>query len=292
MKNVIAIALLFFAFEKIHAQLKENTPCTAICVDYTKSSISGRQPNQDAISPNLNLPCGSGSSEDNPFWWMLRPSGKQLDFQFTTSNCVAGNSYLGVQLTLWEGDNCGSLTAVDCVKGESGTLSTAVNPYKLYYLQIDGNGECQCNFIISYDKNQLLSAIPPPTISGPHQICKASNIRYSASVAALPGLAPDSWNWTLEPANAGVLTKVPGSPADINLNFTTAPPNGKLKICAQPVYKSKCSPSTQKSCYELEVIDLQPATCKVEICPQSLPFNLSLAACVLTTNPNFGRRMT
>ena len=104
-KSLFSVLLLLSIATSLRAQLVEGTPCTATCIDVNKSSITGRQPNQNGVSPNLNLPCGSGTSEDNPAWWIIRPSGNKLTFSITTSNCVAGGCGLGVQMTIWEGDN-------------------------------------------------------------------------------------------------------------------------------------------------------------------------------------------
>ncbi len=287
-RNVLSLLLLCIFMAESSGQIVEGTPCTATCIDVNKSSITGRQPNQNGVSPNLNLPCGSGTTEDNPAWWIIRPSGNKLTFSITTSNCVPGaGGSIGVQMTIWEGDNCGSVTAIDCVVGTSGILTTSVSPCKVYYLQIDGLAECQCNVICTYDKNQILKEVPPAKLTGPMQICKGASAKFNASLPSLPGCRPDDWKWTIEPASAGTATKVAGSPDDVNIKITNPPANGKVKVCAEPVFKGKCLPKVNKVCVEVEVLELKPATCKVEICPEERPVVYELINCIKTTNPTF-----
>jgi hypothetical protein len=273
------------SYGKVAAQLVEGTPCTATCLDPTKSTITGRNPNPNNQSPNLNLPCGSGTTEDNPAWWILRPSGNSLSFAITTSNCVGGG--LGVQMTLWEGDNCGSVMAIDCVVGTSGVLTTAVTPCKVYYLQVDGISESQCNVIVTYDKNQLLKEVPAPEIKGAKQVCKGVAAKYCATIPGLNGCRPDSYKWTLDSASVGTITKIPGEFDCVNIKFTNPPANGKVKVCVEPVFSSKCPPKVNKACIEVEVLELKPATCDVNICPEERPVSYDLVKCVKTTNPSF-----
>ncbi len=286
-KHLLVLFFYFVGLMQLQAQLVEGTPCTATCLDPNKTTITGRQPNQNGSSPNLNLPCGSGTSEDNPAWWILRPSGTTLTFSVTTSNCVAGGCGLGVQMTLWEGDACGSVTAIDCIVGTSGSFTSSVQPCKVYYLQVDGLCECQCNVIVTYDKNQILKEVPKPEIKGPKQICKGAMAKFCASLPSLQGCRPDSYNWTLNPASAGTITKIPGDPDCVNVKITNPPANGKVTICAEPKFNGKCPPKTNKECFEFEVIELKPATCNVDLCPEERPVIYELIKCIKRTNPTF-----
>ncbi len=286
-KNVILLLLLLMSSASLHAQLVEGTPCTATCLDPNKNTITGRMPNANGSSPNLNFPCGSGTTEDNPAWWILRPSGTTLTFGITTSNCEAGGCGLGIQMTLWEGDACGSVTSVDCLVGTFGFFTATVSPCKVYYLQLDGLCECVCDVIITYDKNQILKEVPKPEINGSKQVCKGATAKFCASLPSLQGCCPDAYNWTLNPGNAGTITKIPGDPDCVNVRITNPPANGKVTICTEPKFNGKCPPKTNKECFEFDVIELKPATCKVELCPEELPLMYELKNCIVSTNPTF-----
>jgi hypothetical protein len=158
MKRVFAILLAsFFLLKNIYAQeLAENSACTATCIDVTKSQIIGRTPVPNNICPNQWIPCGKNAAECNPTWWIFRPFGNVVTFSFSTSNWKSGSSSEnGVYVTLWTGDNCGSISSVDCIKGTSGTLTSSVSPCKVYYLQVDGIYESQCDLTINYNPNEI-----------------------------------------------------------------------------------------------------------------------------------------
>jgi hypothetical protein len=158
MKKNIFLLIFLLQCSIIFAQtLVENTACTAYPIDATKTQLEGIMPTQDGISPNVNVPCGSGTTEDNPTWWTFRPSGTQLTFSLTTTDCKAGNCGTGVSLDIWEGDDCKNLKRVKCFMGTKYVLTTTVVPNKRYYLQVDGLCETQCNMVIKYDPNQIVS---------------------------------------------------------------------------------------------------------------------------------------
>jgi hypothetical protein len=250
----INILLFVLAFGMNIAQLMaqsfiEGTACTATCLDPAKTALIGRLAPQNNVSPNQNLPCGSGTSEDNPSWWIIRPAFDSLKFSMTTANCTSsGGGLIGIEMTLWEGESCGTLTAVQCVTGASGTLKTGVAPCKTYYLQIDGRAESVCDVTINYDNKQILKQVDKPKITGPDQICKGANGSYCASIPSMAGCRPDSWKWTVEPVSAGTISGAVGSDCATLKLTGTIPPNGKVKVCVEPVFKGKCPPIPQKEC--------------------------------------------
>jgi hypothetical protein len=294
-KNIFLFTLLSFFINQISlfAQIVEGTACTATCMDPTKSSITGRMPNPNGVSPNQNLPCGNvnGTTEDNPSWWTIRPSGNSLSFQIATSNCIEGSAGCGteVTLTLWEGDACGNVTALNCFTGKNGILTVSTTPSKVYYLQLDGVCESQCDVVLTYDKNQMLSKVDKPTLTGASKVCKGINFIYTAALPTAQGYKPDSWQWsTLGLSFGGTLLGTTGTNnATLKLSSTIADSIKKIMVCVQPVFKGKCPPTTQKQCMEVEINSLQPATCDVSICPDERPLSVNLIDCIKTANPSF-----
>ena len=281
MKNIFTLLLLLCSLVKLSAQLTEGTPCTAACLDPTKSSITGRMPKANGLSPNLNRPCGD-ASEDNPTWWMMRPSGNQLTFTLSTSSCFTGGACApGVTLTLFEGSSCGDVTAVGCLQGKEGVLSVSVTPCSMYYLQLDGNCETVCDVNISYDKNQILAEVQEPNISGAQEVCKGASTTYSASMSGMAGGRPDSWSWTLTPATAGTISPIPGTD-DVKVKITDPPTGGTVSLCVKPVFNGKCAPKTNAGCIEILIPEdnSMSQTCNVELCPRQLPYMLNLSECL------------
>jgi hypothetical protein len=286
LKHFFIICLCIMSYGKVAAQFVEGTPCTASCLDPLKGTISGTLPNANNQSPNLNLPCGGGTSEDNPVWFIIRPSKDSLTFSFTATNCVGGCG-AGIEMTLWEGDNCGSVTAVNCISGASGKLTSKVTPCKVYYLQLDGLCESRCFVTLNYDNSQILREVPAPVINGPKQVCKTVAAKFCAALPSLNGCQPDSYKWTLDPASSGTITKIVGDPDCVNIKFTNPPANGKVKVLAEPVFVGKCPPKTNKAGFDVEILELKPATCDVNLCPEERPVIYELIKCVKTTNPTF-----
>ncbi len=262
----------------------ENTPCSAICLDTNQTTIIGKLAPANGISLNQNLPCGSGSSEDNPTWWVFRPSSSSVQFTIMATNCMSGGGAAGVHTTLWEGDFCGNITALNCIF-DSGVLTAPVSPCKTYYLQVDGVTESICDMVISYDNNQLLKQVGKPRITGPAQICKGANGQFCASIPSMAGCRPDSWKWTVEPASAGTITGPTGSDCATLKLTGVIPSDGKIKVCVEPFFKGTCLPKTQKECKEIEVLELKSATCDLVLCPESRPVVYELIQCIKTANP-------
>ncbi len=288
LKQLFILFFFFFALAQASAQLVEGTPCTASCLDPSKSTLTGRQPNQNNVSPNQNLPCGVGSSEDNPSWFIFRPSGTTVTFSIATSNCVAGSCGIAVEMALWEGYSCNSLTPIDCKVGTSATLTATVEPCKTYYLQIDGLCECQCNIVLTYDKNQILNEVPKPEIKGLKQVCRGTVNSFKVSMSSIIGCKPDAYLWTISPASAGTITKIFGKEDSVSIKISNPPATNKVTVCVEPKFNGKCLPQTNKECFELDIIDLKPSTCSIDLCSEERPLVYDLIKCVKTTNPTWG----
>ncbi len=292
MKKYLVIHIAFFVFfqQNAIAQLLENTPCTAVCLDVTKGSINGRMPAVNGLSNNKFLPCGSGTSEDNPTWFSFRPTGNSVTFSIIATNCSGGGcgDDAGVQATIWaEGqDGCNDLTAVQCAVGPISTLTAIVTGLKTYYLQIDGMCESQCNIAITYDKNQFVSTVEKPKITGQSSICKGTKGKYKASFPSSPTAKPNSWKWSLEPLTAGTISQI-ATTDSVLLNIVNPPANGKIKLSVEPVFKGKCAVIVQKESIEIDIIDLKPATCSVNICPNEQPYDYNLEYCLKSANPSY-----
>ncbi|MFZ4545472.1 MAG: hypothetical protein ACOYOA_15570 [Saprospiraceae bacterium] len=68
----------------IKAKIAEVSPCTATRIDVIKSSFTDRMPNHIGKSPNVYLPCGTGSTEDSPEYWKIRPAYDSFRFRVIT----------------------------------------------------------------------------------------------------------------------------------------------------------------------------------------------------------------
>jgi hypothetical protein len=283
MRKNILFLITIIAF--VTNAIAQNDPCTAYPLDVNKTYTTGQMV-PPFLAPNLNLPCGGGGETHNPIWWVFRPSGSIFSFTMTVSSCVAGGCGSGVQSTVWEGQNCGSITAVDCQVGLSMTYTLSVNPCKIYYIQADGLCGAQCKITITYDKTQLLGSVPKPIISGNKQVCKGLTTKYCAT-SAIQGCDADSYKWTLNPANSGTVTAITGEYGCANVKITNPPLSGKVQVCAEPVFTGKSLPTTTKECYEIDVFDLKTSTCTVDICPEDQPYVYDLTSCIKTTNPDF-----
>ena len=262
--QLLAFALLSSVI--LQAQIIEGTPCISSCLDGNKSTISGRMPNQNGISSDKYLPCNAqtaGNLEDNPGWWHFRAIGSSATFSITTSNCKAGTcGTTDIQMTIWEGDNCQNVTPIKCITGSSGTLTVATSPCKIYYLQVDGVCESQCNIVITYDKEEILGQRNfQNTIEGEKQICKGISKQFSTKITTVPLCFIADYKWSLSPSTAGTITKNPNNPAEISLNITNAPTDNKVKLVAEPLF-SKCAPNVIKAEIEINILDPNSAECK------------------------------
>lgn len=246
MKKIFYAILFFLASSQSLLAQTENDPCSAPCLSFS-GSTSGGLPAADGFSPNVNLPCGSGTSEDNPTWYTFVPSGNSFTIDITTTNCIGGNPP-SLQVTFFEGDDCGGVSAMGCLNCVTeGTLSVATTLGKQYFIQVDGCAEAICNFKLTYDPLSLLKTVATPTITsdtivgtnGVSQIFKAS----------LPnGFKASAWVWTINPP--AIKEEQNDEDGTVNYIFTNT---GKYTICAKPKFNVKCPPQTVKSaCLDIE----------------------------------------
>ena len=273
--HFILFALFLLSVQILTAQ-PENEPCTAPCLSFSGSQ-SGTNPPADGAFPNVNLPCGSGTSEDNPTWYTFVPSGSGFTIAVTASGCVGGSG--SIQVTFFEGDDCGGVSAIGCVNCvNGGSLSASTTPCKQYWIQIDGCAEAVCNFNLSYDPNQLLKVVPPPVITGPISVCLGTTQTYCASIPG--GCKPAGWTWSTIPAGKAVIV-TDGDCADVKWTAT-----GNFKLCAKPKFSGKCPPQTiNQTCYDVTVFDLKLAKCSITLCPEDVPYDFPLLPCIKTANP-------
>ena len=223
-------------------------------------------PNQNGVSSSKYLPCNAqtaGNLEDNPSWWHFRAIESSVTFSITSSNCVAGTcGTTDIQMTIWEGENCQNISPVKCITGAAGTLTISTSPCKIYYLQVDGVCESQCNVSITYDKNEILGQRNfVNAIDGDKEVCKGISKKYTSKIITVPTCFIADYVWTLSPNNAGTITKNPNNPSEISLNITNSPVDNKVKLYAEPRF-SKCSPNVIKEEIEINIIDPNSADCK------------------------------
>jgi hypothetical protein len=194
-KSYLLVLLLLCGMSvSLQAQLVEGSSCTSTCINYNKTAILGRMPKPNGVSQNVYSSCSAAGDnvEDNPVWWHFRAKGNSATFSITTSNCVAGTcGSTEVQMTLWEGETCSNVTPMKCMVGSEGTITIDVSPCKLYFLQVDGVCESQCNITITYDKEEILGdRLLETKIEGEHQICKGYAKKYMAKIANLSTCFP------------------------------------------------------------------------------------------------------
>ncbi len=258
----------------------ENDPCSAPCLS-PSGTTSGTNPPADGQSPNVNLPCGSDTSEDNPTWYTFVAGQPSFTLNANTSTCSSGSS---IQVTIYEGDDCGAVTSIGCINCvTSGSINANTIPGHQYWIQVDGCAEAVCSYTLTYDPNSILKNIGTPTILGKTNTCVGSTSKYEAKLSS--GLVPSTYNWVITPASAGTILSQDTSSVDIKWNTT-----GVFQLCATPKFYVKCPVSgIQKGCVTVTVnpAAFQNANCSINLCQNQLPYTVSLADCIKTTNPTF-----
>lgn len=292
MKKTVFLSIIIFAFTSLKAQMIENNPCTATCVD-PLSKILPRQPKQDGISPNQYRPCGDVTkTEDNPIWYVLRPIGNKITIGYETLNCSKGWCETGIEITLWQGDNCSNISPIACTIGTSGTLNAKVLPCKMYFLQIDGICESQCTFILKYDKKQLVIQDNfKADFKAPKSICLGGALKLNATIPNSPSCQDNTFGWKVEPSNAATISTINGEPNSALLKVNTMPASGKVKVCATPRFTGKCTSLFTPTCYEIEVTNSTNFEANISvnspICQgEKATFSATQGASYLWTGPN------
>lgn len=259
-----------------------STPCTAICLSPTGVTTGSTAP-ADGISPQNYLPCGLGTSEDNPTWFTFITAGNSFTLDFVQGTCSSGVS---LQTTIFEAGNCDDMTfnalgCVNCVA--SGTVNIPSTPGKQYYIQVDGCAEAVCGFTLTYDPKQLLTTAPKPTIKGVTTLCKGIEQDYTLDFGT--GLVAEKYNWTINPANSGqIIGANDGKTVKIKWNQ-----DGKNTVSCTPVFSSKCNTivaSSAKVDVNVNAI-LKDAACSQTFCAEKNNTVFDILSCVKAANPNF-----
>jgi Secretion system C-terminal sorting domain len=237
-------SLFFITCQCLTAQ--ENEPCTAICLS-ALGSVSNTTPDADGFSPNVNFPCGGGTSEDNSTWYAFTPLTDTFSVSLTVGSCTNGSS---VQVTFFEGDDCNSLSSAGCLNCViTGTISLATIPGKQYWIQVDGCAEAVCAYTLSYDPTKLSLNIPAPIIIGDLVVDNIGEHTYQGTFDANSKYGV-GFEWTITP-NATIKNKN-DSEGTITYKFSNL---GKYTICAKPYpLNGKCvGKPTLTKCLDIEV---------------------------------------
>ena len=235
-QHYLALFFSFLLFQNAIAQI-ENDPCTALVLSALtcQDSIIGTNPPADGISPNIYLPCGGSTTEDNPTWYSFIAITTTLTFNIATKNC---NSVGGIQVNVWSGLDCNNITSIGCINCKStDTLTISTIPGVKYWLQVDGCAETVCDYVLYYNFYPKV-AITPDTV-----YCGAASVKLQAS-----GGGTYLWSnaATSSSINVNVKTTTTYSVSVSNTMCTTvkkvkigiANPNPPLSILAP---KSLCS---------------------------------------------------
>ncbi len=291
MKKFIFFIILFtFCFgtqSQSNAQtVANNTPCTASFLSPNANSFAISTANTGTTYPS----CDVGTSLNYYVFVGFRPAGNSMSFSLTTTGCTGGCG-TGLQIVIRSGTgfntNCvyaGSV--IECRTGNNLSFTTTgLDPCQLHFLAIQGVCNGICSVKISYNPDELLKNVPKPIVSGPTQVCLNTINKYSSSAGSSCDIVSD-YKWSLIPSNAGTVTKITGT-TDANVKITNLPANGKVQLKVEPIATGKGIPATVAEIIDIDVINLKPATCKVDICAEERPFVYDLATCVKTTNPTF-----
>ena len=247
--NLLFFCLVFFStISSVFGQgnFPENEPCSSVCLPMT-GLISGASPFPDGVSPNVNLPCGEQTSEDNPTWFKFVPNSNSMTFIVTASNCAGGSG--SSQFTVFEGDDCGSLSAIGCLNCVlSGEFTVATKPFQTYYMQVDGCAEALCDFSVSYSPSSIVNpnaAPQTPTLTIP-QSCKGETTCYKFTLNNTTIME----DITISPSNAAIVPKVLNPDGILCILWQKA---GNIKLCGN-VKLTNCNQTQVKNvCYDLVV---------------------------------------
>ncbi len=166
MKQLFTCLMMIWTLQSnLLAQLPINNqenPCKAKFINNSSGNLYFRTAVQNFISPNFYLPCGAGTTEDNPVWWKFKTLGNKATFKITTTKCIAGSADKGTQLTLWTAANCNVNPRYDtCHTFYEGILvvTYSTSPDSLYFWQFDGIGEAQCSFDVMFNPAEFQSIV-------------------------------------------------------------------------------------------------------------------------------------
>lgn len=286
MRSIFYSLTVFFIlnFNPLNAQ-NLPSPCRAVCLEPT--TVANLQtPVKSKPIANCNM-----TPADTSVWWVFRPSGTTFSFSFSTSGCVCttGGGVAGADVVVYSG-TCDNLTKIQCKQGISGSFSLSnLTPCKLYWIQAGSTNNCQCNVKLTYNVAQILKTIQPITISGPKAVCKSNTETVATYTAAgtTPCTSDAVFRWSIA-LGGGKAFVLPNPDGSAEILFKEA---GKYRICAENGY-ALCNPSFNKTCYDVEVIDIKDPTENLKLCPELLPYSLDLVSIVRKTNPTFNKDIT
>ncbi len=277
----IIVLAIFISPLSVFSQI-ENTPCTAICLNPSGTTI-GSTAAADGISTNNYLPCGGGTSEDNAVWFTFVAATNVFELNLTLGTCQSG---ISVQCSIFEGDDCVGLSSnenacANCVS--NGNVQVPTIPGKQYYIQVDGCAEAVCGFTLTYDPKQLLTSTAKPTLKGLTTLCKGIEQDYTLDFGS--GLMAEKYNWTISPANSGqIIGANDGKTVKIKWNQ-----EGKNTVSCTPTFNNKCNTITTSSA-KIDVsvnAILKDATCSQTFCAEKNNTTFDILSCVKAANPNF-----
>lgn len=259
------------------------SPCRAVCIE-PSTFASLQTPVKVKPISNCNM-----TVADTSVWWVFRPSGTSFNFSYTTSGCVctSGGGIAGAAVAVYTG-TCDNLTKIQCKQGVSNSFTlTNLTPCKLYWIQAGSTNNCQCNVKLTYSISQVLRTIQPITISGPKSLCKGNTETVATYTAAgtTPCTSDAVFRWSVAQGVGFVQNNPDGSG---EFSFKNA---GKYRICAEYAY-ALCNPTFNKTCYDVEVIDIKDPTENLKLCPELLPYSLDLVSIIKKTNPTFNKSIT
>lgn len=274
----IFFCLLLLGSNLLFAQV-ENNPCSAVCLGEVNGIVTGTNPPADGIAPNVNLPCGGGTSEDNPTWYTFVAVGTYFKITASADTCFSG---LGIQVTLFEGDDCGAVGAAGCsqmIVAPNNVVSLETKVGKQYWIQVDGLEEAICKFKLTYETNVLVCPTQIPVITGDTTACKGVTRPYSASI--LPN-STNSYTWKIIPASAGQIINQGYQDIEVKWNQT-----GTFQLSAIPKFTTACNGIPVASSYiTVKVSELKESIVQLTLCSEQAPYDLPLLQYIKNSNPN------
>lgn len=281
MKNFPKILLLLSMVALYYNSTKAQSlpsPCAAACLDLATSPVALRTPPKTNGIAVCNM-----TPSDTSVWWSFRPSSTTFNFSFATTGCpCATGGVAGADVVVYSGTDCNNLTKIQCKNGVTGSFTlTNLSPCLSYWIQVGSTNNCQCNVSITYNVNQLLKTLNPITLSGDKVVCKGTKVLITAN-SIIPCNDLNLYRWSIAQGNGTFNIK---SANQAEFTFTK---QGKSRICIEKNF-ALCSPIINKTCYDIEVLDIKQQAESVKLCPEDQPYVIDLRAAVQKANPTFNR---
>ena len=218
-----------------------------------------------------NFPACPANVLNNDDWFVFVAGSDTLTLNIKPSNCLWLNGQSGMQAAIYEEGCNGIPVAVQCICTEQPfTLSAATVPGVNYYLVLDGCAGDVCDYEIEVQDGSTFP-VPPPgfTPDGPGFICLGQEAIYTIP---LPGSGA-SYQWTMNPPNAGVFNSYP-----IGNSVIFEPwQSGMVEICVQGT--NGCSLSSSVGCLTVNVQPVSQTTEILSVCEGECIDTLSTIMC-------------